>query len=82
MSNSGFLNKKQLVKAYNDGQLDEVLTQIRRYGNIVSVVDWESNESCGQQNVGCWRKYKITHHGLQWEARMLNGELKSIGYKF
>jgi len=77
---SNFMNKRQIVKAYNNGLLDELKQQLVRYGTIVKTKDWESNH--GDRYDGCWRLYHITHHGMQWKIEMHNGEVKSIGHNY
>lgn len=71
-----FMNKREIQKAFKNGWLDDVKNQCVRYGNIVSVRDWEINDI--ERYNGAWRMYQIEHHGIQWEIEMHNGEVKSI----
>lgn len=79
-----YMNKRQIVKAYNDGLLDDVKKQLCTYGTIVLVKDWETEEGYYK---GASRIYRIEHHGLQWKVYMLNGEVLEVshtigGHKF
>jgi len=70
---SNFMNKCQLVKAYNNGLLDDVKTQLIRYGTIHSVTDSDKID-------GAHRCYQIQHHNMLWTVKMHNGEVKSVTY--
>lgn len=73
-----YLTKRQIVKAYNDGLLDEVKAQLVRYGRIHDVKDWEVTDIPLYN--GAHRRYQIEHHGIQWKVEMHNGEVKSVGH--
>lgn len=73
------MNKKQIIKAYNLGYLDDVKNQLVRYGTITDVKDWEITDI--PRYNGAHRKYKIEHHGIKWEINMHNGEVTSLGYE-
>lgn len=77
---SAFMNKRQIVKAYDKGHLDEVKNQLVRYGTIVKLKDWESNH--GDLYDGAWRLYHIEHHEMQWKIKMHNGEVKSVSHNY
>lgn len=75
---SNFMNKREIIKAYDKGYLDEVKQQLVRYGTIKNVKDWQVEEGYYK---GANRRYHIEHHGLEWEIEMLNGEVRTVGYK-
>ncbi len=72
------MTKRQLVKAYNNGQLEEVYKEVRRYGVIVKDVEWSIAD--GGRYDGAWRHMWINHHGLGWSFELHNGELFAAGY--
>lgn len=71
-----YMNKREIQKAFKNGWLDDVKKQCVRYGNIVSVKDWEISDI--ERYNGAWRLYEIEHHSIQWKIKMHNGEVKSI----
>ena len=74
-----YLNKKQLISAYNKGNLDDVAKQLRMYGTIF---DDKSFEIESGYHVGHHRMMKIKHHDIEWNIALHNSEVKSVGYKF
>lgn len=74
-----YMTKRQLVKAYNSGHLDDVRKQVCNYGTIQETKDWEIEDK-GSVHYGCHRRYTIQHHGLLWTIRMHNGEVNGVGY--
>lgn len=72
-----YMNKRQIVAALNKGFLDDVVKQLRTYGNIQSMQEFDIEEG---SHAGAHRVMKIEHHGLSWEVSMHNGEVKSVGH--
>lgn len=73
-----YMNKRQLIKAYNSGLLDDVKSQLVRYGVIHNVKDWEITDI--PRYNGAHRRYQIEHHKIQWEIDMHNGEVIGIAH--
>ena len=71
-----YMNKREIQKAFKNGDLEGVKNQCVRYGNILSVKDWEVMDV--ERYNGAWRLYKIEHHDIQWKIEMHNGEVTSI----
>lgn len=71
-----YLNKTQTKMLYNIGALDELKTQIVRYGKIHKVKDWEITDI--ERYNGAHRLYEIEHHGIQWKIQMHNGEVVGV----
>jgi hypothetical protein len=74
------LNKTQLKKAYQNGELEEVVFQVRRYGVIVADREWECEEP--PRYAGAWRQCHVNHQGIGWNFTMHNGEVRSVGHVF
>lgn len=72
-----YMNKRQIVSAYNKGQLDEVAKQLRKYGTINRDKSWD--EESGYY-AGAHRVMHIIHHGHEWRLTLWNGEVKELGY--
>lgn len=75
---SNFMNKREIVKAYDRGYLEEVKTQLLRYGTIHNVKDWEITDI--PRYNGAHRRYQIAHHGMQWQIEMHNGNVTSVAH--
>lgn len=77
MANSGYMTKRQILKAYNDGDLEACKTQLVRYGVITkdTQFDIESGRYAGANRI-----YTINHHGMVWRIEMLNGEVRALGH--
>lgn len=73
-----FMTKTQLLKAFKNGQLDEVSKQLRRYGKIVNDSSYEIESG---YYIGSHRDTTIVHHGFVWELNLHNGEVKYVEYK-
>lgn len=71
-----YMNKREIQKAFKNGDMDGVKNQCVRYGNMLGVSDWEITDI--PRYNGAWRLYKIEHHGIQWEIELHNGEVVSI----
>lgn len=72
-----FMTKTQLLKAFKNGQLDEVAKQLRRYGKIVNDSSYEIESG---HYKGSHRDLNIIHHGFTWELNLHNGEVKYVEY--
>lgn len=72
-----YMNKRQIISAYNKGYLDDVAKQLRTYGKITFDKSW--NEDSGYY-AGSHRVYHIDHHGYVWRLAMHNGEIRKVGY--
>ena len=73
-----YLTKTQLLKAFKNGQLDEVAKQLRRYGKIVNDSSYEIESG---YYMGSHRDTTIVHHDFVWELNLHNGEVKYVEYK-
>ena len=72
-----YMNKRQIISAYNKGYIDSVAKQLRTYGQIVADKAWD--EASGYY-AGAHRVMKINHHGHAWRLAMWNGEVRELGY--
>lgn len=72
-----YMNKRQILEAFNKGWMQEIKQQCTLYGKIVAVNDWEIDDI--PRYNGCWRQYKIEHHSILWTIEMHNGEVTEIG---
>ena len=73
-----YLTKTQLLKAFKNGQLDEVAKQLRRYGKIVHDTSYEIESG---HYKGSHRDLNINHHGFTWDLNLHNGEVKYVEYQ-
>lgn len=72
-----FMNKRQIIKAYNSGFLDDVVKQLRTYGTITEDKSFDIDEG---YHAGAHRVFHVSHHGIDWEVSMHNGEVKGVGH--
>lgn len=73
-----YLNKTQTKRLYNIGALEELKTQLVRYGTIHKVKDWEITDI--PRYNGAHRQYQIERHGIQWKIDMHNGDVTGISH--
>lgn len=73
-----FMNKRQIMQAFNAGQLETVKDQVRTYGKEI-IFDKTWDEETGFYR-GCNRIMRIWHHGYLWNVHMLNGEVLRLGW--
>ncbi len=66
-----YLNKQELNEHFNENNRNIVAKQLRRYGTIISDMQYETN----QEYV---RVLDINHHDSDWTIRMSNGNVTSI----
>jgi len=69
------INKAQALKMFDDGLIDQVTNNIRRYGKVLS--DDRFTETEGFY-AGETRYTTFAWHGMKWEVIMRNGELVAI----
>lgn len=72
------LTKSQALKMFNDGNIDEVVNEVRRYGKIVSDTKWIETEGF---YAGDNRLMVLSWHGMRWEIEMRDGDIKMISHK-
>lgn len=72
------LTNKQIEKLALNGNPDEAMREIRRYGTIDKRKDWDVEEGYYK---GANSAFLITYRGKQYEIEMLNGEVRSFGWK-
>lgn len=66
------LTKRQLVAAFNKGDLETVCKECRRYGKITKDKSWD--EETGHYK-GANRVFYIEYKNIEWRFEMLNGEI-------
>jgi hypothetical protein len=72
-----YMNKRQILKAYDKGYLDDVVKQLRTYGTIQVDKQWDEPEG---YHAGAHRVMQFDHHGINWEVHLHNGEVKQLGH--
>jgi hypothetical protein len=72
-----YMNKKQLLKAYEKGYIDDVIKQLRTYGTITRDHSFDIEDG---YHAGAHRVLSIEHHGIYWDVELHNGAVKSVGY--
>ena len=70
---------KELQRGYKAGYIDEIAKQLRRYGEITYRYDHDVEEGYYK---GANTHLKITHFNREWDIEMLNGEVRSLGFKY
>lgn len=71
------LTKRQIIRAFDQGQLTEVAKECVMYGLITRDVSWDTPEGYYK---GSHRVRDITHYGIEWTIDMWNGEVHSVGH--
>lgn len=74
------LNKTQLLKAFNRGDIETVAKELNRYATITKDKSWtEENKASiyyGENRIKEYGLYK----GFNWRVEMTNGEVRSLSY--
>ena len=74
-----YLSKKQLITAFNNGHLEDVVKQLVRYGKIITDHSWSDDSS--SHYAGEYRCMEINHHSLTWKFTKRNGEVIEVEYQ-
>jgi hypothetical protein len=73
-----YLNKKNLLKAFNEGKLELVSSEVRRYGTITDDLQWEEVEG---HYKGANRILQVLYYRMLWTIELHNGNVKEIGWR-
>ena len=68
------MNKRQLMKAFDAGHLDEVAKEVQRYGQGLTHKDWLCIDGTPK------RKSAAQLHGLTWTVERHTGEVIRVGW--
>jgi hypothetical protein len=71
------MNKRQILKAYDKGYIDDVVKQLRTYGTIARDHSFDIQDG---YHAGSHRILSITHHSIEWSVELHNGNVKLVGY--
>lgn len=77
--NKPYMNKADLKRAYKAGYIDLIYKQLSRYGVITSDNEWDTESGYYK---GANRHLKITHFKTDWNIELLNGRVRSLGFKY
>lgn len=72
------LTKAKFLKEMKNGNLMEVRKELVRYGTITHDRSWDEEKGFYK---GANRVTYFTYYGLHWSVKMLNGEVRSIGFE-